>query len=53
LVQSRGFPFSGEWRRAAGWSVIQWRGVLSEKSGVLSYTYIAAKTTKLALNNQF
>jgi len=48
FVQSRGFPFSGEWRRATGWAVIQWRGVVSEKSGVLSYTYIAAKTTKLA-----
>jgi hypothetical protein len=51
FVQSRGFPSSGEWRRAAGWAVTEWRGVVSEKSGILSY--IASKTTKLALNNQY
>jgi len=51
FVQSRGFHSTGEWRRAAGWGVTQWGGVVSEKSGTLSY--IAVKTTKLSLNNQY
>jgi len=48
FVQSRGFPSTGEWRRAAGWGVTQWGGVVSEKSGILRY--VASKTIKLALN---